>query len=105
MVIAQAILLPLIYLRADMLYWRIIRCTPSGGKPPIALLYCDICNIAWSLWFITIPVIVGLIIWCARVHRDLIRTDKERSARILKYATIAALAAVFLLLREMIATY
>jgi hypothetical protein len=105
MVIAQLGLLTLVYLRADMLYWRIIRCTPEGGKPPAALLYRDICNIAWQFWFLTIPVIVSLLIWCARAHRNLIRTNKKRSAKVLKYGTIAALTAALFLLREMVARY
>lgn len=105
MVIAQLVLLSLVYQRADMLYWRIVRCTPPGGKPPGALLYCDICNIAWRLWFLTIFVVVGLVVWCARAHRNLLRTGKQRSAKVLKYGTIAALAAGWLLLREMVVRY
>ena len=92
LVFAQLFMLWLIYTKAEMLYGLIGLWRPyPGAEPPNVLLYCNICDFAWSYWFLVVPAGIGLLVGVGLVHRHLIRTHRRGSARVLGYGTICAL--------------
>ena len=106
LVIAQLFLLWLFWEKANRIYW-LIRLWPTryGAEPSDGLVFCDICDFAWSYWFLVVPAGFGLIVACGLVHRHLMRTHRRVSARILAYATICALAIGWSLLLALESTF
>ena len=67
---------------------------PAGTEPSNGLVFCDVCDIAWECWFVSVPLVVGLIMACALVHTHLIDTHRRIPAKVLAYGTICTLIAV-----------
>ena len=106
LVFFQLLMLWIIYKKADMLYGLIGLWRPHrGAEPPDVLIYCNICDFAWSYWFLAVPAGIGLIVAVGLVHRHLIRTHKPASARVLAYGSICALAIGWFLLWVLESTF